>query len=113
MVVAEQDAIALNEIQEVWHLLQVGGDIRDVARKVGIVKLYKDHVLDVAVCRLELAIGRGENGTGLGLGERLDSSVNGGCGLDGGLEHDKREGKKDRSPQRAENPLPAVVVYGW
>src|SRR5207245_1596541 len=42
------------EVQEVWHLLQVGRNAGDVAEIVDVVELQEDDMLDAARCRAEL-----------------------------------------------------------
>ena len=48
MMVRIQSALALEEIQEMRHLFQVGWDIRVIAPQVSVVKLNVDEVLDLA-----------------------------------------------------------------
>jgi hypothetical protein len=47
VVIGEERAVALQEIEQVWHLLEVGGDIRVVAPQMDIVELDMDDVLDL------------------------------------------------------------------
>ena len=58
VVVREQRSVRLQEVEQVWHLLQVGRDAWVVAHVVRVVELQVDHVLDRARLRAELARSR-------------------------------------------------------
>src|SRR5262249_21516336 len=62
-------AVALQEAQQVGHLLQVGGHVRVVTREVRVVELDVDDVLDRALRRLQLAPGGGRAGSSLAGGQ--------------------------------------------
>jgi hypothetical protein len=47
VVVRVQRAVVPDEVQEVRHLLQVGGNLRVVTAEMGVVELDVDHPLDV------------------------------------------------------------------
>ncbi|HEU4731937.1 MAG TPA: hypothetical protein VFT22_28775 [Kofleriaceae bacterium] len=57
MVIAEQRAVAGDELEQVRHLLEVGRHARVVAPEVDVVELHVDHVLDPAVRSVERAAG--------------------------------------------------------
>ena len=59
MVVGQQDAIAVQEIEQVRHLLEVGGNVRVITGEMDVVEMYIDDVLDSAP--------RGIQGAGLAL----------------------------------------------
>ena len=54
-MVAEQDAVALDEVEQIGHLLEVGRDVGVVAGEVRVVELDVDDVLDLTFGRVELA----------------------------------------------------------
>ena len=41
-------AVLRDEVQQMRHLLQVGGNVRVIPRKVNIVELNVDYMLDLA-----------------------------------------------------------------
>ena len=53
VVVREQSSVPANEIQQVRHLLQVGRDVRIVAREMRVIELHVDHVLDSRTVRVQ------------------------------------------------------------
>jgi len=55
VVIAQQHAVAFDEVEQVRHLLQVRRDIRVVPGEVRVVELNVDYVLDLAVRRVQLA----------------------------------------------------------
>jgi hypothetical protein len=55
VVVGEERPIALQEVEQVRHLLEVRGDVRVVAVVVRVVELDLDHVLDAVAVGAELA----------------------------------------------------------
>ena len=73
VIVGDQRPVALDEVQQVRHLLQVRRNVGVVAPEVGVVELDVDDVLDVVARRLEVA-GRG------GLGDRGMFTGHEGCG---------------------------------
>jgi len=59
VVVAADDAVALDEIQQVRYLLQIRRNIRIVGSQMHIVEDNVDNPLDLAARRIELAGGGG------------------------------------------------------
>jgi len=55
VMVRVQRAIVADEVEQMWHLLQVGGHVGVVALQVGVVELNVDDVLNPAVSGVELA----------------------------------------------------------
>jgi hypothetical protein len=71
-MVGKQHAIVINEVEQVGHLLQVGGNQRraiacGVALEVGIVEDDGDYMFDVPLRRVELAASK-RSGCGMLLG---------------------------------------------
>jgi hypothetical protein len=58
VIVGQHGAVALDEIQEVRHLLQVGWNVRVVAREVDVVELDVNNVLDGTIAGTELTSAR-------------------------------------------------------
>src|SRR5438132_10103606 len=58
VVIGEQDTILFNEVEQVGHLLKVGGNVRVITPEVCVVELNIDHVLNVAASRIEHATAR-------------------------------------------------------
>jgi hypothetical protein len=58
VVVRKQRAVAANEIEQVRHLLEIGWHVRVVPEEMHVVKDDEDDVLDITVCRVELARSR-------------------------------------------------------
>ncbi len=55
MVVRQKRSVVADEVEQVRHLLKVGGDIRVITQEVDIIEDKIDHMLDAAVGRAELA----------------------------------------------------------
>ena len=54
MIVGDQRPVALDEVQQVRHLLQVRRNVGVVALEVGVVELDVDDVLDLSVGGVQL-----------------------------------------------------------
>jgi len=46
VVIGEQHSVALEELQQIGHLLQIRGHVRVIAAQVHVVELDLDHVLE-------------------------------------------------------------------
>ena len=77
MVVRDERAVVLEEVQEVRHLLEVGRDVRVVAPIVRVVELQIDHVLDLPVLVAELAVRRRCRGRAAAMRDTGDESCSG------------------------------------
>jgi hypothetical protein len=49
VVVRQQRPVAAHELEQVWHLLEIGGDVGVVPDEVRVVEDQVDDVLDVAL----------------------------------------------------------------
>jgi len=56
MVVSQNDAVTFDEIEESRHLLEVGGHVRVVTRKMNVIELNVDDVFDVSARRTQTAL---------------------------------------------------------
>ena len=82
VIIRQQRAVVLDEIEQVRHLLEIGRHVRVVTQEVSVVELDVDDVLDRTLGRLELATGRrgrcpdhlhrGRHGQGRGRKDRCD-----------------------------------------
>src|SRR5436309_12460028 len=54
VMIGEQHPVIRHKVQQVWHLLKVRWDIWVIARKMYVVELDIDYMLDVALSRVEL-----------------------------------------------------------
>jgi len=70
VIVREQRAVALDEVEQVRHLLEVRRHVRVVTPEVGVVELDVDDVLDVVAGRLQVAGARRSDDGCVAAGER-------------------------------------------
>ena len=49
------DAVILQEVQQMRHLLEIGRHVRIVAAQMDVIERQKDNALDFVTCRLEMA----------------------------------------------------------
>jgi hypothetical protein len=61
--IAEQRAIAFEKLEQAGHLLEIRGNIREVARELEMAELNINDVLDVAASGIEFAFGFWRFGT--------------------------------------------------
>src|SRR5262249_26605781 len=95
-----QGAFALDEVEQMGHLLEVRWDVRVIPPEVCVVELDVDHMLDVATGRVELAAAR----RGWPDGERLR-----GCARPD--EHERRQQQR-HSAHAPEKISPAPSDHG-
>src|SRR5207237_1115772 len=55
MVVREQRPVRRHEVEQVWHLLEIGRDARRITQVMRVVELQVDDVLDRSCLAAELA----------------------------------------------------------
>ena len=89
VVVRQQCPVALDEVEQVRHLLEVGRDVRVVTQEVRVVELDVDDVLDLVVLRLEVAGSGGDDRAGRSGAGRRDAERGG---------DEDRRGHGDRYP---------------
>ena len=88
-MIAADDAIALEEVEKVRHLLEIRRHVRIVAPQMNVVEHDIDDMLDVSARRVELARRRSDLG----------------CGAKHGDAKHKRQCRADRSFQLRHDPL--------
>lgn len=77
MFARDKRAVAFQEVQQIRNLLQIGGDIRVVARKVDVIELNINNMFDLAAGGVQIAV-RLFPGAGCGIGGRgLAATVSG------------------------------------
>ena len=53
VVVRQESSVALDEVQQVGHLFQIGRHVRVIADEVRVVELHVNYVLHLAAGRVE------------------------------------------------------------
>jgi hypothetical protein len=101
VVLVQHRAVALEEAEQVRHLLEVGQNIRVVLGEIRVVELDEDDVLDRPLRRLQLASGGRDDAVG-------SASGGGGCSDAGNEEREQGS----HASCRHESPLLSIPVGG-
>ena len=54
-MIGEKRPLAFEEVQQMRHLFQVGGNVGIIANEVRVIELHVDYVLDASATRIQRA----------------------------------------------------------